>query len=316
MRKWGVLERGVILRLSYKSVEPLGEDKLEVRSISGFETFKIRLFKVELDSLILQHPSSTDTIRYRGPMRILPRPWVSYCKWHSGPLDSRDKPWERIYCNVRAEGYCRQHRRSDRYLYDMCMGLKGKRALEACRILDKRVRTEYALYLLDSGGSKPKVGVTRTFRLYERIAEQNHVVATLLAVYERAEEARRAEMKISELGFATEHQRGRRSKLGRGHAALRLAETAEKVSKFLGHEWSGMLFTIVHEEPLPKRVDLNKAIGEEFYPVGYWGGLILVRGREGVYSLEERPMLHRLAVEIPTEDHMRKGELLYGYLEA
>ncbi len=293
--------REVILRLVYKEVKPLGTEKVEMRGLSGIETFNIDTYIIKLDSFIVQHPSTTDPLKYNGPFRILPHPWVSYCRWHSGPLDSRDKPWERIYCNVKADGYCRQHRKSDRYLYDMCMSLKGERALEACKILDRRVKAEYAVYMLDSGGKRPKVGSTRLFRVYERVAEQNHLVATILGIYDSAREARAAEMKISSLGFATEHQRRVKSKLSRAQAASRLVEVAEKVSHILGQEWKGKLFAIKPSVEIPPLLKHEKLLNEELYPIAYWGGLLIVRTSKGNYSIEERPMLHKLSMEISSD---------------
>ncbi len=291
-----------ILRLVYKKIEPLGLEKVRMRGISTVESFNIDTYKVVFDSLILQHPSSTDPLRYKGPFRILQVPWISYCKWHSGSLDSRDRPWERIYCNLRAEGYCRQHRKSDRYLYDMCMSLKGERALEACKILDRRIKTEYAVYMLDSGGKKPKVGSTRAFRLFERIAEQSHLVATLLAIYESAREARSAEMKISTLGFAMEHQRRGRARLSRAQAASRLSGIAEKVSHILGQEWDGKLFMIRPSYEVPPILKYDKLVGQKLYPVDYWGGLIIIKSLRGKFSIEERPLLHKLSFKIILEE--------------
>jgi hypothetical protein len=308
------LGRKVIFRLAFKRVSERRIDNVEVRSISGTEIFRIKVYNVELDSLIVQDPSSTDPIRYNGSISVLPYPWESYCKWHSGPLDAKDNPWERIYCNVRAEGYCRQHRRTERYLYDMCMSLKGERALEACKVLDKNVKTEYAVYMLDSGGTKPKVGTTRAFRLLERISEQKHVVATLLAIYDSAYEARRAEMKISELGIASEHQRRTlRPKLSAHEAILRLYEAANKASKILGQEWNGKLFTIEPPKDMPYPVNVERVMGVEAYPIGYWGGLLLLRSANGDFAIEERPLLHRLSIEIPeTLEEEFRGFMLRG----
>jgi len=291
--------REVILRLIYKKIEPLGTENVEMRGLSGVEKFSVDTYTVRLNSFIVQHPSTTDPLRYHGPFRILYSPWTPYCRWHSGPLDSKDRPWERIYCNVKADGYCKQHRRSDRYLYDMCMSLKGERALEACKVLDRRIKSEYVVYILDSGGKKPKVGSTRLFRVYERVAEQNHLVATILGIYDSVREARAAEMKISSLGFATEHQRRVKSRLSRAQAASRLVEIAEKVSQILGQEWRGKLFEIKPSVEIPPLLKHEKLVNEKLYPIAYWGGLLIVRTSKGNYSIEERPMLHKLSMEIP-----------------
>ncbi len=306
------MERGVILRLVYKSVEPLNKEKIEFRSFTGIETFIVQNYKVNFEFLIIQRPSTTDVLKYKGPLRILPHPWTPYCKWHSGPLDSKDEPWNRIYCNIKAKGYCRQHRHSDRYLYDLCLGLKGERALEACKILDKRIKAEYVVYMLDSGATKPKVGTTRAFRIYERISEQDHFVATVLAIYDSLYKARETEMKISSLGFASEHQRRSKAhRLDKPRAVARLSETAEKVSKFIGQEWNGRLFSIAKPKSMPPLVSVESIMGEEVVPIDYWGGLLVMRSSKGIFSVEERPMLHNLSLEIPTE----KKDIWYGHFE-
>ena len=295
-----------VLRLIHKRVEGPTRARVEYRGVMGVEEYEVLLYEVRLDSLILQDPGYTEAYRYLGVIKLAPEPWRDYCRWHSGPLNERDRPWERLYCNVYADGYCRQHRKSERYLYESCMSLKGERALTACKMLDQVVKTEYAVYLLDSGAQKVKVGSTRLFRLLERIAEQRHLAATLLAVYDSAYKARSAEMRISRLGLASEvSSRASWGRLGMAQAVSRLTLVARKASSILGVRWDGDIFAIRRPiEVVPKPSASSKMAGREVEPHAYWGGLLIVRSRAGgsLVALEERSLLHRDSVEVPLSE--------------
>jgi len=297
------LERRHILRLLHKKITGGNIVRIAHEGVLSSESYEVIVYGVELDSLIVQYPTGLEVSRYKGLFKLAPKPWRDYCKWHSGPLDTRDKPWERIYCNipVAGAGYCRQHRRSERYLYDICMGLHGDKALEACKRIDKLVRTEYAVYLIDFGAPKPKVGVTRLFRLRERIAEQEHLVATLLAVYDTAYQARLAEMKLSRVGLAIEHKRLHTIRGGLPSSLSRLYSYAEKAAKILGQAWDGRVFLIAG-----RRVDALAApetIDEPMEPIGYWGGYVYVKIPSGeVLALSERRLLHRDSIVLKVEE--------------
>jgi hypothetical protein len=289
------LERG-ILRLAHKTVEPAGRARYSVSPLAAGEEWELEEYTVRLDSLIMQPLGTPDVGRYRGPIQAAPQPWRRYCKWHSGPLDSRDEPWRRIYCTAPVEGryeYCRQHRRSERFLYDLCMGLRGSQALEACRELDSRVRTEYAVYLLVQQGGHVKVGSTRRFRVLERIAEQPHAAATLLAVYDSALGARRAEMAVSRAGIASEHRpRGRRARLpAPGPAAAALASAAEAAARLLGVEWYGRILRVKPPSQPPAR-PLDRPPTAAVRVAGYWGGMLLAEAGGSTVWIDERSLLH------------------------
>ena len=306
------MERG-ILRLSHKTVEPAGRRRYQVSPLAAGEEWEVEEYTVDLDSLIIQPPGLPDVGRYNGPLQVAPRPWRRYCKWHNGPLDARDEPWRRIYCTAQVNGryeFCRQHRRSDRFLYNLCMSLRGTQALEACRELDKRLRAEYAVYLLAQQGGHVKVGTTRLFRVLERIAEQPHAAATVISVYDSALEARRAEIAVSKAGIASEHRpRSRRARLpAPGPAAALLAAAAEQAAKLLGVDWDRRIMRVKPPATPPLQPMGAPAPGSSFVVAGYWGGMLLVDAGAGVQAwVDERELLHSDSILYDPTQH-RLGE--------
>jgi hypothetical protein len=302
-----------ILRLAYKLVEPAGEARYQASPLAASDVYVVEEYRVVLDSLIIQPMEYPDVGRYRGLLRLAPWPWWRYCKWHNGPLDRRDEPWRRIYCTVRVDDtheYCRQHRRSERFLYDICMGLRGEKALEACRRLDQAVKAEYAVYLLVQQGGHVKVGSTRAWRVLERVAEQPHAAATMLAVFDSAYQARRAEMRVSSSGIASEHRpRAQRRMPPPGAAAAALTRAAEEASKLLGVEWDGRIFRVPPLGGAPPRALDPGRLGEEPYkPTGYWGGLLRLEdpSRGLAFWVDERKLLHHNAI-LYDEDELKLG---------
>ncbi len=290
----------LILRLVYKIVEEAGAKSI-VAGLLG-EEITIKLYNVKIDSLIVQDPSLLDVNRVgtSETLRLAPKPWISYCRWHSGPLSRPDKPWERIYCNVPSDSYCRQHKRSVRHIYELCVTLRGDRGLAACRELDKIERIDYVVYLTDFGGDKPKAGMTRRFRFLERIAEQTHTTATILYETDSAFEARRVEMLLSKKGIAQEIKRQRpRRKRDLGESALRLRAWAERASKLLGVEWTGDIISVEPNHALlNESVFLQKLEGFN-YPfriTGFWGGFLFVEAGGIKYALNTRNLQHKASL--------------------
>lgn len=303
-----------ILRLVYRRVEDAGVVEVSLPSTLLGEggSRRIRVYRASLDGLIVQDPSMLDVRLYRGPVRLAPGPWREYCRWHSGPLDERDKPWERIYCNVEVRGgsgFCRQHRRSERALYDACVSLRGEEGLEACRLLDRAVKAEYAVYMLDYGGAKPKAGMTRAWRVVDRVSEQPHAAATVVAVYDSAYQARRAEVTLSKLGLASEHgPRGRKRwepPRSPGAAVVRLERAAEEASRALGVDWDGEVFRVEPPWPpssWPVHAEPERLSGPELEPAGFWGGMLALKTRDGrLFGVDERRLAHRLSLLIRSD---------------
>lgn len=292
-----------ILRLVYKRVEGPEVERVAPplsRALGSGEEYTVEVYNVRLDSLIIQDPEGPDATRYSGAITLAGRPWRSYCRWHDGPLDRRDEPWKRLYCTVEARDYCRYHRRSLRALYDICLTMRGPQGLEACRRLDEEVSGEYTLYLTHTGKGV-KVGVTRSFRILDRMAEQPHSLATVLAVYDSLYRARRAEMAVSRSGLAREASVRRPRRPDPAAAAPALSQAAREAARLLGVDWSGSLLRVrpprgLLEAPL---VDPSRAAGGLLEPASYWGGLLLLHSTAGDIVLRVRDLLHRDSVVMP-----------------
>lgn len=289
--------RRAILRLVWKEVKPSGVKRLTYTGLMGREEWEIEEYSVVYRGLIIQYPEMPDVFPYtRRILEFAPGPWEQYCRWHSGPLWEKDDPTRRLYCTVRSESFCRQHKRSERALYEYCMSLSGERALSACKALDNIVRVEYALYLTDGGAGRLKVGVTRLFRLRERIAEQPHGVATLIAVFDGAYPARKAEMTVSRKGLASERRARRPNRaVSLGEATRVVASGAQRIASFLGVEWDGRLFRVT--DPVERLVRASRETrpealeGRRMRVTGYWGGYLVLE--PGPVIVSDRRLAHR-----------------------
>ncbi|MCE4626012.1 MAG: DUF2797 domain-containing protein [Desulfurococcales archaeon] len=292
----------LILRLIYKRVEPAGSQKVQA-GLFG-DSYNVKLYSVALKGLILQDPSTIEVILVRperGLFRINEKVWVQYCRWHSGPLDKPDNPVERIYCNLPADGYCRQHKKSERALYERCVTLHGDKGLGACKLLDRMVRSEYVVYLTDFGGEKPKIGITRRFRYLERLAEQTHITATVLTVTDSAYNARLLEIKASKMGLAQEmHRKSSFTSRPTGESAIRLSYWAERVAKALGVNWDGELIRVIPPEGWRSFLPVRKpeTFKEVFRVAAFWGGYLYVISNERKAYFPVRPLQHKDSLEL------------------
>ncbi len=291
----------LVYRLTHKEVAHSGVARLGPAGLAGYlgaggET-TIEVYKVSLHGVIATPVGFIEPVQLKDSIYIAGGPWRSYCRWHDGPLDRRDNPLERAYCPMEADGFCGRHKRSERALYDACMSGSGWRSIEACKKLDKTVSTEYAVYMLDYGGQKPKVGVTRLFRFRDRIAEQPHMVATLLAVTDSALQARRIEIALRESGIAVERPRRRaHAMIGNpAAAASRLSSAAEKAARFIGVDWRGTLFRVEPPDTLEnaRTVDPRILAGARLGLAGYWGGMLILESPKGLVAVGEKELIHR-----------------------
>ena len=287
----------LVPRLVHKRLHPEGHRIVEVMTISGSQVFKLETYSLEFEGVIANSPPTPDAVLIkRGQeVSISPEPWSEYCRWHSGPLDRRDDPLHRIYCTQNARGYCRQHRRSPRFLYDECFS-GGSRGLQACRALDEELKAEYAVYLAgfpSQGGLSVKVGVTRRFRLLDRISEQPHIAATVVAVLDSAYRARRLELEIYKRGLA--RQATRKSGILRGLRRLEtivtLASAAEKASTLAGTGWDGRLFSV--SPPADLREPGRPPTGSRVVLYSYWGGLLGVLSSGRLLWFRATDLMHR-----------------------
>lgn len=266
--------------------------------VASRDSVDVTLYPVSLDYLLVQPEGYSDVFKYTSELTIAQEPWQSYCQWHNGPLDEADDPLKRLYCPVAAEGFCSKHRRSERAIYTLCLDSRSEKALEACRYIDSIVKGEYVVYMLDYGGDKPKVGATRKFRLLERIAEQPHVVATVLMEVDSLLAARKAEMKVSSSGIAVESWRHKLLNAQDYYfASLRLSEAASKASKLLGVQWDGKLFSIISQDFIsmrPRVVDARALIGKSLIPGASWGGFIMFKDSKGSFvAVKSSELMHK-----------------------
>ncbi len=289
-----------VLRLVRKRIVPAGVARYEYQGLAWGDVYEVEEYSVEFLGLLLQDPPSADVYLYRGAF-TLPGPggFEQYCRWHNGPLAERDDPEKRLYCpEVAPQGYCRRHRRSLRALYDECMSRSGLRSLEACKALDEREKLEYTVYLLVAGGSV-KVGATRSWRLLDRLAEQPHDAATVLATVEGAYQARRLELEAARRGLASERpsRRARGRRLHPGAAATLLEAAAERIARELGVEWRSRILRVRPPEGLPVEADPARLAGRRLRARGYWGGLLIVEVDGGTLaSLGTRELMHRASI--------------------
>ena len=142
------------------------------------------------------------------------------------------------------------------------------------------------------------MGVTRLFRLHDRIAEQPHGVATLLAVYDSAYQARRAEMMVSRRGLASERRTRRPRHASLVESARLVAGGAERIAGFLGVDWDGRLFRVTSPaEPVVRstRESRPEALeGRRLRLAGYWGGYLVFE--PGPLVVVDRRLAHRDAL--------------------
>ena len=294
------MARLAILRLVRKRLEAAGVSRVKASILGPTIFHEVKRYRVTEARALLQPIDMVEVVEVARFRIDGGRLWREYCRWHSGPIDHRDDPRERIYCGNRVaegQGYCREHRRSERALYEYCMSMSGSKALEACKVLDSKTRLEYALYMLDKGDGKPKVGVTRSFRLLERIAEQPHTVATLLHVFDSAYQARKAEMLLSrDLGIATEKgARKARYTADPGRALARIRYVAEKAAKLLGIRWEESFFRVDPPELMKTAKQLEQLKDTiEVDVKAYWGGFLVVNAENlGILSVKDRRLLHK-----------------------
>ncbi len=292
----------IIPRLVHKEVESAGSRIVTV-GLFG-DTLKIDLYKANTIGLIVQNPDTIEVFltSNNDVFRVERGMWPSYCRWHSGPLGVRDNPVKRIYCNLPAEDYCRQHRKTERAFYDLCVTLRGETGLQYCRLLDKLVKTEYVVYLTDFGGARPKVGITRRFRFLDRITEQAHITATILAVVDSAVKARKFETELSRIGIAQEmHRKNYYKNRSLGESASLLVRWAERASKALGLKWKEKIYRVEPPRDLPQYLSLRspQTLGESFKVKGYWGGFLLVETEGGSrYRIRFRLLQHRRSLSV------------------
>jgi len=216
------------------------------------------------------------------------------CRFHSG-----DDP---LYCPRPAatrDGYCREHSRSWKALYERCA--QGDDS--ACSEVAPLVREEFAVYALDYGGARLKVGLTQLWRFPWRVAEQPHAAAVLLSTGGLAE-MRELERRLGRMRSATEGAGARREERARRAASLlargdygALAARLAALLAELGVEGEYHAVTI-----LPRRLRPADFVGRAAAPpigrrvglLDYWAGLLALEGERAELTLvDKKSLLHR-----------------------
>ncbi len=305
----------LITRLVFKNIVELGVQSLRSKDILSFmgsrKSYNVKEYMIKLEGLIVQEPSGELLLVEPGTVIRLVE-GQEYCKWHNGPLNRRDNPLERKYCINPSRsllGYCLKHLRSDRALYDRCVSGMGTEALEACRLIDKKYHDlEHVVYLIVLPTGKVKVGITRKFRIYERIAEQQHLLATQLAITKSVFEARRIELKIASMAKISD--KGLRGLVRKTSTTMEQAYNLlenminnirnKLYSKISPGNIHDLFFRIIPSRYLVQAKELKTLNGsKEFILRDYWGGYLFLEDSNGeIYAIKTTRILHKKSLII------------------
>ncbi len=284
---------------------------------SGLEEV-VEEYKLLFHGILVQDPGSGELDLLISNDYIVFKPgYHEHCHWHNGPIDKRDNPLERSYCLkplYTSLGYCREHYNSLRAVYSQCFTSSGLRSLSSCRRLDGKLgfSLKYSVYLLDYGYGL-KVGSTRSWRLYDRIGEQPHVVALRLIEYSSAFETRDLELRIGSREGFTERPRRRGLKDIISYpprlAYKRLYDASRKIVKELGlgiESSSLRLFKVTPSLDITyyvraRETSVDKLYNEKLEIMDYWMGYLLLASTRSseYYVVKTRNLLHSDTVDVP-----------------
>ena len=235
-------------------------------------------------------------------LRLDSGPLMRVCRFHEGP---QGRPWEHRYCTRRAvtrDGYCSLHASSWKALYERC----AQGGNSACARAEKLMPPTggFTVYALDYGGQKLKIGMTQSWRLLSRIAEQPHAAAAAVAEYERLTEARSAEKRLGSLRHATEGAGSRlverlvsAARLVSGSEPSRLASRLAGLLAGLGLRGAYQGYTVLPSERSPAEMAALPILGEARAPMAmlledYWAGLLLARLGSDRVLVPKNALLH------------------------
>ena len=307
----GYIPRLFLIETRFFNRRVLGLDGLDrFLGLKSISEDVIEEYRSTFRGIVIQDPGngSLDIVVAGDYIKLL-SPTNEYCHWHSGYLDKRDNPLERIYClkkPLSSLGYCREHNDSLRAIYSRCFSGGGIHSLGACKRLDdvfgKTIM--YSLYLLDYGLGV-KVGTTRSWRIYDRIAEQPHVVATKLMESSSAYTIREYEMRIGNLHGLSEKPRKRSLRdilsYPPRYSFRRLLSIIEKISKTLNIPLPDQrtIFRIMPSIDIAyynkaKNVEIKNIEGIDLEVIEYWAGYLMVTKRNSneYYLIKSKNMLH------------------------
>ena len=319
-----VIPRVVVKEFKYSVVEKVpykaGLDSFIHTHPKGEHTH-IELYKLVFRGLVVQEANSSNLLLLEPGTRIKVKchPWKTYCKWHNGPLDREDNPLSRVYCikpvTRKGLGYCKLHENSTRALYDRCLSSVGERNISKCIELDRILcgKVNFVVYIVDYGGLKAKIGVTREFRFLHRISEQPHIVAKIIYKTKSAYEARSIEILLSrKLSYILTEKPSTKKLIHQiVDSNLKLAVT--RVRSVIENIVKLHTINIYKDTPMV-RVTLDHTgvlreitkvySGREGIPdetmelIGYWGGFLILNSRGSVKAIKASTLLHNLSIMV------------------
>ncbi len=315
----------LVLRTSMRRLEKSSWSSLPEKSLDSFlghqhtlqnSTFvkDVLVLRPYEEALVCSNTDNGETtVIPRGNRVTLSSLDAAYCKWNTAPLEKSVPPTERTYCCNRASsphGFCVLHKNSERRVYEACFSLNSIQALGYCKELDRLYgdTLEYSLYLQVTHDFRVKVGVTRAFRLYERIAEQPHIIAIEVGRFTSATSVRRAELTASKkLGF-TQHSRPG-SKQPRTISKpviiealsllLKSLEALRKTIRIEKDQAETRPFLVLYRTPsnTGKSVHIRKTGPLEITFEGLYYNMLIARTKEGATSLIPLGrLLHKTAI--------------------
>ncbi len=259
----------------------------------GGVSVKLRVERVRRLGLLVQNPPETFAkVVWEPRIRINSVSEQRYCRYHEGFGESVE------YCIRPASargGYCREHARSWKALYELCSQGVDSACEEAARSAPQE---DFAVYALDYGGGL-KVGLTQLWRLPYRVAEQPHVSAALVAKGTLAE-MRNLEKALGRKRAATEGMGIRVAERMRVSASLLEHAGAQRAASRLASLLAGLGLEGEYEAItlLPRRLEPRRFASAEPIPL---------RSLEG----RELKLLDYWSGELAFED-TRSGELLFA----
>ncbi len=292
-----------IPRLAMKELKH--RETVEARTAAGLEaylgeptgTVGLEIYTIEFKGIVAQNPGEENVYLIEAGSKVRIEPGVrQYCRWHTGPLDRRDNVLERRYCNLTSDtrsGYCLKHSRTYRALYDRCVGTSGEYALEACRKVEERIKVPMGVYILDRGLEKYKAGVSRSWRLEDRIAEQPHVVASIVARGLGLVESRELEIKLSQHHHIQQLTKRTEPKSVLSHSPEKRLPLLYSVVKSLGLQVKPEFLAVrPGREELWSNASPIKEPEGVYTLLDYWGGYLLLENNEGYRILSFRLIQH------------------------
>ncbi|MEM4639359.1 MAG: hypothetical protein QW498_05005 [Thermofilum sp.] len=208
------------------------------------------------------------------------------------------------YCEKPASGpggYCREHAASWKALYERC----AQGDDEACAEAGGAAEGEFAVYALDYGGMRLKVGLTQLHRFLWRAAEQPHVSAAALASGGLLR-MRELEKELGRRLGATEGAGARLDdRLQSSARALTLSplEAAKRLANMLAGIGLEGSFEALQVKPrllnprefLAEHCPLNSLAGRRLRLLDYWAGILAFEDVDSGERLllEKWQLLHR-----------------------